>query len=35
VFGNKLTCLNITHGEALQVVRGGRRSVMVSLAREG
>lgn len=33
VFGNKLTCLNVTHGEALQVVRGGRRALPIALAR--
>lgn len=33
VFGNKLTCFNVTHGEALQVVRGGRRAIHSALPR--
>lgn len=33
VFGNKLSALNVTHGEALQVVRGGRRAIHSALSR--
>jgi serine/threonine protein phosphatase 1 len=34
VFGNKLTCLNVTHLEAMQVARGGLRVFSLNLSKQ-